>query len=392
MSHYPYIIVGGGLTADAAVRGIRRFDANSTIALFSSESVLPYNRPPLSKALWKGEPEDVLWRKTPTDNVDLKLKSTVVSLNSTRKHVTTDSGETYGFDRLLLATGGTVRKLPYNAPGIVYFRDLNDYRLMRQITEKPRKIAVIGGGFIGAEMAAAFAMNKHDVTMLFPDSGIGVKIYPAALSQFLNTFYESKGVRVLAGEKVTGVEFHDSTYTVTTESGKSVTADAVVAGIGIQPDVALAKDGNLTVSNGIAVDKYLRTINPDIFAAGDVAEFPDAVLGIRRRVEHEDHASHSGEIAGMNMAGANRPYDHLPFFYSDLFELGYEAVGLLDSRMQIVEQWKEPFKEGVVYYLDHNRVRGVLLWNTWGQLDPARALIADPGPYSESKVKGRLPA
>src|SRR5262249_34757702 len=146
----------------------------------------------------------------------------------------------------------------------------------------------------------------------------------------------------------------------------------------------------LKVSNGIEVDEQLRTSIPDIYAAGDVAEFFNPALGKRVRVEHEDNANTMGTVAGQNMAGAGKLYDHQPFFYSDLFDLGYEAVGDLDSRLETVVDWKEEYREGVIYYLEQGRVRGVLLWNTWGQVDNARALIAEPGPFTEKELRGRL--
>jgi len=167
--------------------------------------------------------------------------------------------------------------------------------------------------------------------------------------------------------------------------------DAVVAGLGVTPNTELAAAAGLAVDNGIVVDAQLRTNDPDIFAAGDVANFPCAPLGMRLRVEHENAAISMGHHAGRNMAGADEAYTTLPFFYSDLFDLGYEAVGLLDDRFEIVEQWTQPYREGVVYYLDGGRVRGVLLWNVWGQVDPARELIAAPGPFDVENVRGRLP-
>jgi NADPH-dependent 2,4-dienoyl-CoA reductase/sulfur reductase-like enzyme len=151
--------------------------------------------------------------------------------------------------------------------------------------------------------------------------------------------------------------------------------DAVVAGIGIQPNVELAQAAGLTVEDGIHVDKYLRTSRPNIYAAGDVAAFYSPSLDKRLRFEHEDNALTMGQQAGRNMAGAQDAYTHLPFFYSDLFDLGYEAVGEVDARLDTLVDWKEPFREGVVYYHADHRVRGVLLWNTWDQVDNARRLI-----------------
>jgi NADPH-dependent 2,4-dienoyl-CoA reductase/sulfur reductase-like enzyme len=167
--------------------------------------------------------------------------------------------------------------------------------------------------------------------------------------------------------------------------------DGVVAGIGIQPNSQLAQEAGLAVDNGIVVDEFLRTSQPDIYAAGDVAAFNDQTLGVRRRVEHEDNANTMGRLAGRAMAGGVTPYQHLPFFYSDLFELGYEAVGDVDARLEMVADWTEPYREGVVYYLQAGRVRGVLLWNVWEQVDAARQLIAEPGPFQPADLKGRLP-
>ncbi len=154
--------------------------------------------------------------------------------------------------------------------------------------------------------------------------------------------------------------------------------------------VELARQAGLQVENGIVVDEFCATPAPDVFAAGDVASFPHPALAARIRVEHEDNANTMGRAAGRTMAGDRAPYQHLPFFYSDLFDLGYEAVGELDPRLNTFADWVEPFRQGVVYYLKDGRVRGVLLWNTWGQVDAARALIMDPGPFTANALRGRI--
>jgi NADPH-dependent 2,4-dienoyl-CoA reductase/sulfur reductase-like enzyme len=322
----------------------------------------------------------------------MHLNRTVKSVNPAAKSVADDSGATHTYESLLLATGGVVRRFPWNVEGVVYFRTLNDYRKLREVSEKGKRIAVIGGGFIGSEIAAALAMNGVSVTMIFPDSGIGVRIYPPGLSRFLATYYHSKGVEVLANEGVVGIESRGDSFMVKTKLGKQLNFDAVVAGIGIEPNVALAKSAGLKVDNGIVVDEFTATSSPGIYAAGDVANFFNPALGKRIRVEHEDNANSMGAVAGKNMAGGRESYRHLPFFYSDLFDLGYEAVGDTDARMEMVEDWKVQYREGVVYYLSEGRVRGVLLWNTWGQVDNARSLIAEAGPFTAASVKGRLPA
>jgi NADPH-dependent 2,4-dienoyl-CoA reductase/sulfur reductase-like enzyme len=385
-----YLIVGGGMSAHAAILGVREVDAEGSIALVSEEPDPPYNRPPLSKALWKGKTVESVWRKEGLGAATLHLGRTIRALDMRDRKAADDNGETYRFDKLLLATGGTVRRLPFEGAGIIYYRTLADYRTLRALCEKGQRFTVIGGGFIGSEIAAALAMNGKRVTMVFPDESIGSRVYPAALARFLVEYFREKGVEVLAGETVTGVGRTGERSTVTTGNGRRIEADGVVAGIGITPNTALAESAGLKVSNGIEVDELLRTSHPDAYAAGDVANFYSTALGKRMRVEHEDNANTMGRQAGRNMAGAGEPYRHLPAFYSDLFDLGYEAVGEVDAGLETVEDWKVPNREGVVYYLKDGRVRGVLLWNVWDQVEAARTLVASPGPFLPRDLVGRI--
>lgn len=391
MSHYKYLIVGGGMTADSAARDIRKIDSNGSVALIGAESVAPYNRPPLSKNLWTGKTNlKSIYRKTESRGVELHLGRKIESIDPKNKSTLDDKGEVRTFDKLLLATGGTPRRLPFGGDEIIYFRTLQDYERLRSLAEERGRFAVIGGGFIGSEIAAALATNKKDVMMIFPGEGIGWNLFPPDLALFLNDFYRKKGVTVLTKKSVVGLKTETNHFVLETKDRETFLVDGVVAGIGTQPNVDLAQAAGLRVENGIIVDQFLRTSHPDIYAAGDVASFYNPVLEKRLRVEHEDNANMMGGIAGRNMAGESVPYDHLPFFYSDLFDLGYEAVGEVDSRLQMVADWKEQFREGVVYYLRDNRVRGVLLWNVWGKVDAARQLIAEPGPFRAEDLKGKL--
>jgi NADPH-dependent 2,4-dienoyl-CoA reductase/sulfur reductase-like enzyme len=392
VTRYDYLIVGGGMTADSAARGIRKEDPRGSIAVLGAEPHPPYNRPPLTKALWKGEPLDTIWRKTEEARVELLLGRRAVGIEPDAKRVTDDRGVTHEYGRLLIATGGEPRRLSDAPEGVIYFRTLDHYRSTRELADRGARFVVIGGGFIGSEIAAAIRMEDRAVTLIVKEEGIGARVFPAELSRWLADYYREKGVDVRPGETVGRVESRNGKFRV--ESGKSGTieADAVVAGLGIEPRVELARQAGLAVSDGIDVDEHLRTSRSDIFAAGDVANFPNPALGRRLRVEHEDNANTMGKTAGGNMAGAGRRYDHLPFFYSDLFDLGYEAVGDISSRHQTVVDWKEEFREGVIYYLEGGRVRGVLLWNVWNQVDAARALVAEPGPFRPEQLKGRLPA
>ncbi|MCI0637342.1 MAG: NAD(P)/FAD-dependent oxidoreductase, partial [Actinobacteria bacterium] len=293
-------------------------------------------------------------------------------------HTATDSaGDSHTYERLLLATGGTPRGLPGGGDGVIYFRTLDDFRRLHGLAGDGVRVTVLGGGFIGSEIAAALASNGCVVTMIFPDPGIGARLFPTALSTFVNEYYRSKNVDVIPGERVEGVAADGSALRTTTDTGRTVESDAVVAGLGILPNTELAERAGLNVDDGILVDEHGRVEgHEDVFAAGDVARFPVAALGGTRRVEHEDHANTHGRVVGGNMAGADAPYDHLPFFYSDLFELGYEAVGDVDSRLTAVEEWADPNRKGVVGYVDTDgSARGFLLWDVWGKVDGGRELI-----------------
>ncbi len=397
MPNSTYLIVGGGMTAAAAIHGIREVDRSGSIGLIGAEPHPPYNRPPLSKGLWKNQRLESIWRKSDDPGVTFHLGRRARYLDPQNKRVTDDQGTVHTFDKLLLATGVTPRRLPFGAEQIIYFRTLDDYQRLRVLTEHGRRFAVIGGGFIGSEVAASLAMNGKEVVLVFPDEGIGSRMFPPDLARFLNDFYRQKGVEILAGASVTGMEGRQDKPTLKirdaqTRNEQEVMFDGVVAGIGVQPNVELAQAAGLKVENGVRVDASLRCSHPDIYAAGDVASFHNPALDQWLRVEHEDNANTMGGMAGRAMARETVSYDHLPSFYSDLFDLGYEAVGEVDSRLETVADWKEPYREGVIYYLRGGRVRGVLLWNVWEQVDAARRLIVEPGPFGAADLKGRLPA
>ncbi|HEX5960485.1 MAG TPA: FAD-dependent oxidoreductase [Rhodanobacteraceae bacterium] len=389
---FDYLIIGAGMAGEAAAQAIREADADASIGLLGDEAHPPYDRPPLSKKLWKGGKEDAIWRPIDKAGAMVVLQRRAVKIDRAAHTVRDDQNGAWQYRKLLIATGGTPRKLPLGGDGFIYYRTFDDYQRLRKAVRPGARIVVIGGGFIGSEIAAAMAMNDCKVTMVFPDDAIGARVYPEALADAVTAYYREKGVDVRAGATVKGGAADGHGATVELSDGESLHADAVVAGLGITPNTRLAEDAGLQVENGVVVDDHLQTSDPDIYAAGDVASFPAPALGKRIRVEHENAALTMGARAGKCMAGQDAPYDELPYFYSDLFDLGYEAVGTLDSRLETVEQWVTPFREGVVYYLDAGRVRGVLLWNTWDQVDAARALIASPGPFDAGNVRGRLPA
>ena len=390
MKHYKYLIIGGGLAGDAATRGICELDAEGSIGLISAEPDAPYMRPNLSKGLWKGRPIEKIWRRT-EERAELNLGRKVTALDPQKKSVQDDKGDEYTYDKLLLATGGSPIHLPFGDGNIIYYRSFQHYQRLRKMADEKEHFVVIGGGFIGSEMAAALTMVGKKVTMIFLEDAISGLVFPNDLAHYLNDFYREKGVEVITNDSVASVQKEGDHIVVQTGSGRRIETDGVVAGIGIRPNVALAQDAGIKVENGITVNERLETSEPDIYAVGDAVNFFHSALGKRVRVEHEDNAVFMGKLAGQNMAGASETYTHTPMFYSDLFEFGYEAVGEMNSKMEVVSDWQEePFKKGVVYYLDNGRVRGVLLWNVWKQLDNARALLAEMGPFKAADLKGRL--
>lgn len=391
MEDYKYIIVGGGMAADTAARAIQEHDPQGSLAIFSQEQDPPYARPPLTKGLWQGKPIEKVFRKTESTGAQIHLGCTITDLDLEGKKIKDDQGDWHGFEKLLIATGGTPRKFPFDVAGINYYRDLADFRDLKNDCQHKNNFAIIGGGFIGSELAAALNMNGKKVTMLFPEQGISARLFPHDLSTFLNEYFRQKGVDVLTGEMVSRIEKHGDVFSIKTESGKEIKAEGVVAGLGITPNVSLAKTAGMKVEKAIVVDQYLRTSHPDVYAAGDAATFYNNSLDKWMTVEHEDNALTMGKIAGANMCGDAQVYQYLPFFYSDLFDLGYEAVGELDPQYEIIADWKDPFQQGVVYYLREGQVRGVLLWNVWNKVNDARKLIAEKGPFSKKDLIGHIP-
>jgi 3-phenylpropionate/trans-cinnamate dioxygenase ferredoxin reductase subunit len=395
---YRYLIVGGGLTAASAVEGIRELDTEGPILMIGAEKHLPYDRPPLSKKLWFGDKkvEDIFvfdQQFYDGKNVQLRLGTRVVGLDARNKKVTDDTGESYRFEKLLLATGGTPRRLSIpggDLEGIYYYRYLDDYEQLRRQAVEGKSAVVIGGGFIGSEMAAALTMNGIQVTMIFPEPYLVQRVFPEGLGRALQARYRERGIEIVNGAKPAAFSRKRVKYDTRTENGQHFESDLLVVGIGIQPAVELAEGAGLDVENGIVVNEYLQTSHPDIYAAGDNALFPYLVLGERTRIEHWDNAKDAGKWAGHNMAGANEPFDKMPYFYSDLFEFGYEAVGQVEARLETFADWEKENDTGVIYYLRNGKVRGVMLCNVWGKLNAARALIRKGDQHTPQSLRGAI--
>lgn len=387
MTQFKYLIIGGGMAADSAAKGIRTIDPTGSIGMITEESVPPYDRPPLSKGLWKGKPLSGIWRQTEARDVTVICLRKAVSLDPAKKEVVDDHGTIYHYERLLLATGGTPRRHPDDDSAPIYFRTLKDYQALRSLSVEKQRFIVVGGGFIGSEVAAALAMNGRTVTLVFPDSGICGRILPAGLSHYMNRYYEEKGVRVLPGRSVTSMTRIANGAQVHLSDGTTLGGDAVIAGLGIIPNTDLASRAGLATGNGITVDAHMQTSHADIYAAGDVASFPCPVLNKQVRMEHENNANATGTLAGRNMAGCSEAHVNISYFYSDMFDLGYEAIGETDPTHRTVIEWLEPDRTGVIFYMETDKVRGILLWNMFGHLDAARELLRAQRPSRDADLK-----
>lgn len=396
MASRPYLIIGSGMTADAAVAGIRRVDKTHPILVLGAETYPPYKRPPLSKKLWTEERMEQVWCPSASrGDVEFRLGVTVSELEVDRHQVATADGAVYPYERLLLATGARPRTLGdlglEEAPGVVYLRYLQDYLAIWRAIQQHERVAVIGGSFLGAEIAAALAAKGKTVTMIFPQPDVMGAWFPRDLAERVSNLYRQQGVRLIPNRRVTAVRKSGAGDRV--EAGdEAVEADLVVAGLGVVPNQELAEKAGIRVADGIVVDSRLATSVPDIFAAGDVAAFPAGGDGPLARVEHEDNAVAQGRLAGQNLAGADLFYDHRPFFYSDLFHLGFEAIGELSSNLRTWGDWVDFGEEGVVYYFNaDDRLVGVLNWNVWDGIPAARELIAEGGRYPDPTIlAGRI--
>lgn len=397
-SAYRYVIVGGGVAGIAAAQGIRAVDAGGSILIVSNEAFRPYDRPPLTKDLWFGKKqvEDISSGEETffaEQRIELLLETQIVELDAAEKRVRDNKGNTYRFDKLLLATGGAPRTLDIpggTQDGVFYYRYLRDYLTLRPQATEGTTALVIGGGFIGSEIAAGLHTIGVRVTMLYPDDTLVARVFPEGLGRALQEDYRERGITIVAGDAAAAIERGDRSFITRTRNGQMIGSDLLIVGAGILPSVGLATQAGLTVDNGVVVDTFLRTSHPDIYAAGDNANFPYRALGMRMRIEHWDNSVRQGTQAGRNMAGAGEAYDYMPYFFSDLFEFGYEAVGEVDARLDTFADWQEEMKSGVIYYMRDGIVRGVMLCNVWEKLDAARELIRGGEKVALQDLKGRI--
>lgn len=392
---YDYVIVGGGLAGASAAQGIREVDTKGSVLLIGSEPCLPYHRPPLTKDLWSGKMklEEIFVQKEDFyagRNIDVRQGVKVISLDPAAKSVTDSDGREFRFRKLLLATGGAPNRLRIpggDLDGVIYYRFLDDYLNLNPLVKEGKSVVVIGGGFIGTEIAAALCRRNLRITMVFPEMYPCSRIFHDYLGLHILEEYRNRGITVLADDAPIEIEKKTTLFRVKTKKGGSLETDLIIAGIGISPSAELAQTAGLTVGDGVTLNSFLQTSHPDIYAAGDNAQFTEQQFMTAVRVEHWDNALNQGKCAGRNMAGAREPYAYMSYFFSDLFDLGYEAVGRIDSRLETRADWQKENEKGIVYYLKDGVIHGVLMCNVWGKVDAARISIQNNVPLAQADLR-----
>ncbi len=398
--HYKYVLVGGGFASAAAIEGIRSRDREGSILLVSRENHLPYQRPSLSKELWSGEATldrlplhpDAWYAE---QGVDLALRREIVELDPDTRLLWDDRGQTIGYEELLMATGVRPRRLQAegsDARAVRYFRDLEDYLDLESRFDRFQHATCVGGGFLSVELAAALRARGKEITIVFPDEYPLHRFLPREIGMGVVDLLRSNGIETVSGETLVAIHEDQGWVRGRTYRGDELTTQIVLVDIGSEAASDLAEAAGLDTDDGIVVDEHGQASKPHVWAAGDVAEFPYLALGQLMRVEGVDHAEHHGRVVGANMAGGSTAYAHLPLKYFRIFDVRFEGVGEINARLQTEVVWIEPNVEGVVYYLNDDVVRGVLLVNVPSRIEWARGLIRDGKPMTATERAALLMA
>jgi 3-phenylpropionate/trans-cinnamate dioxygenase ferredoxin reductase component len=389
-----HVIVGGGLAAAAAIEGIRQHDREGSILLLTRENHAPYQRPLLTKDVWF---DAASLQRLPVHpdgfyeehGVRLACRREVVELDPERRLVFDERGEQHPYDRLLLATGSRPRRLDLpggHSGGVRYLRDLEDYFALEQRLEHLQHVTLLGGNFTGIEMAAALRHRDKQVTLLCPDEYPLYRLLPREAGTAIADLLREHGVETVGGETLVEIEEQPEMLHARTHQGNRLATQMVLVDGGAEPQTELADAAGLATDEGVVVDEHTRASQPDVFAAGDVAEFPYLALGQIMRVECSDHALHHGRCAGVNMAGVATVYDWIPALWFRVFDRIVQAVGELDPRrLDTQTVWTVPGRQGVVYYLRDDVVRGVLLFDLPDRLEWARDLVRAGRPMSATE-------
>jgi NADPH-dependent 2,4-dienoyl-CoA reductase/sulfur reductase-like enzyme len=344
---------------------------NGELAIISADTSIPYERPPLSKGFLAGKDTEESFRINPEDfyrehGIEMRLRTAVSAVDPKGKRLSLKSGGEFGFQKLILATGAQPRT--FDLPGstlrnLFYLRSLDDSRAIRQAAEGAKRAVVIGGGFIGMEVAAVLAQKNVEVTMVLNDDRLGKRIFTPSMSGFFEAYYEARGVRFVKGATLTALRGEDAVKKIALGNGQEIDCDLAVAGIGVKPVTDLLADSGIELSNGIVVNEYLETNQPDIYAAGDVANYQDVLFNKRRRVEHWDNAVSQGQHCGRTLMGERAVFQHVPYFFSDVFDLSYEYWGDASGADEVVHRGDLAGKSFSVWWLQNSRVVAAFVMN-----------------------------
>lgn len=395
-----YLLIGGGTATARAVEGIREVDADGPITVVTAEHHLPYDRPPLSKGILLGSddpasatPHDAAWYRE--QGVQLRLGDPVASIDPEAHTATLISGERLEWERLLLATGSSVRHLDIpgaDLPGVFSLRTVDDSLALLDRLKEGGRVAIVGAGWIGLEVAAAARQHGCSVVVVEPQPVPLLGVMGERIGTWFADLHRAHGVDFRFGAGVAAIDGKEAATGLTLTDGTRLRAATVVVGVGIRPNTMLAEAAGLTVDNGIVTDEALRASHADIWAAGDVANWQNRALGRQVRVEHWANAYDGGLAAGRSMAGERVAYDPQPFFYSDQYDAGLEYTGYVPrgTETEVVLRgdpasgaflafWVVPEGDGV-------RVLAGMHVNTWDTIDPILALIRSAGPIDPERL------
>ena len=382
-SNATFVIVGASLAGAKAAEALRREGFDGRLVLLGSETSRPYERPQLSKGYLRGEVgRDTIYVHDEgfyeRQRIELRLGRTAETLDLVNADVVLDGGERVPYDRLLLTTGATPRRLQLpggDLDGVYYLRTAADSDTLRRRFRDGGRLVVVGAGWIGCEVAASARQGGLEVTIIAPDRVPLERVLGAELGGVYRDLHRDHGVRMLLGTGVAALEGDTAVERVRTRDGQVVDCDLVVVGVGAEPQSGLALRAGVAVDNGILVDEHLETSAPGVFAAGDVANAFHPFYAERIRVEHWANALNQGPLAAESMLGRFSTYDRLPYFYSDQYDTGMEYIGFARNWDRAVFRGDPTTREFVAFWMLEGRVVAGMGVNVWDVMDPIERLI-----------------
>jgi 3-phenylpropionate/trans-cinnamate dioxygenase ferredoxin reductase component len=391
MKNFDYVIIGGGLAGSHAAQAIRENDPNGSILLITDENHPPYDRVPLSKNYLTGKMKsEVLYVKQSNFYADQKIEllvgSKATKLDPKNHIVDIGSGTQVNYKKLLLVTGGQVRRLSIpgsDLKGVFYLRTIDDADKILKAMRESKNVVIIGGGFIGCELASSFTKKSISSTIIELGPKILGRVFDQDTARWLDDYFTKKGVKIMTSTTPTAIVGKEGKVSgVKLQSGQIIPADFLVIGIGIIPNTDLAKNAGLAVDNGIVVNQYLQTSNPDIYAASDVARFYSPIFRRYMRLEHYDLAVKQGRLAGENMTGKSKQFEELPYFFSFMFDVRIEAYGDMSKYDNVVTKGS-PIENGgfTKFYLDDGVINAVMMVTRKENVEYIKQLI-----YSRKKI------